>query len=99
MDWPVRGGFFRSDPVTMNFLHVLLQVIQAVCAILLIIIVMNQTSKESGMGGALGGGQGGGGGSRYSGGYEEKLDMTARNLVIGFLVTSLLVAIIGHSIG
>jgi protein translocase SecG subunit len=80
----------------MNILHVILQVLQFILAIALIGVVMSQTSKDQGLGGTLGGGDGGGGGSRYTGGYEEKMDNLAKNLVISFLVLSFIVALVGH---
>jgi len=80
----------------MVIVHYIAQFVQFASAIALIMIVMSQTSKEQGLGGTLGGGDGGGGGSRYRGGFEEKLDNTARNLAYFFLGISLFVAWIGQ---
>jgi protein translocase SecG subunit len=80
----------------MNVIHILLQIIQVIIAVVLVVIVTSQTDKDQGMGGAFGGGAEGGGGSKYSGGYEEKLDDLAKNLSYGFLIVSVLVAFIGH---
>ena len=80
----------------MSIFHIVLQVVQFFLAISLIIIVVTQTSKDQGLGGAIGGGDGGGGGSRYTGGYEEKLDNLSRSLAFWFLGISFLVAIVGH---
>jgi protein translocase SecG subunit len=78
-------------------LHNLLMFVQAVIALVLIGIVMSQTSKDQGMGGALSGQNADA--ARYKGGYEEKLDNTAKNLAYSFLALSFLVAWIGHKIG
>jgi preprotein translocase subunit SecG len=83
----------------MNYVHIIFQVVQAIIAVVLIAAVMSQTGKDQGMGGAMGGGESQGGGSRYKGGYEEKLDNTTRNLAYGFLIVSLLVAVLGRMVG
>jgi len=82
----------------MNILHILLQVVQFACAIGLIVAVTSQTSKESGMGAAFGGG-GDTGNTRFTGGAEEKIENLTRNLAYGFVVLSLLVAIVASKLG
>lgn len=79
----------------MNAIHILLQIVQIIIGIVLIVIVTSQTDKDQGMGGAFGGGADGGG-SKYTGGFEEKLDNLAKNLSFSFLIISVLVAYIGH---
>jgi protein translocase SecG subunit len=97
MEWR-RGGCAakESQHTGMNAIHILLQIIQVIVGITLVVIVTSQTDKDPGMGGAFGGGGEGGGGSKYSGGYEEKLDDLAKNLSFAFLIISVLVAFIGH---
>ena len=77
----------------MHYVHIILQVVQAIIAFALVGFVMSQTGKDQGMGGAMGGGEAAGGGSRYKGGYEEKLDNTTRALAFAFLFFSLAVAV------
>lgn len=97
MEWRCRGfGFARALFGTlMNIIHILLQIVQVVLAIMLIVIVTSQTDKDQGMGGAFGGGADAGG-SKYTGGFEEKMDNLSKNLSFSFLIVSVLVALIGH---
>lgn len=90
-----HGGGAGFHGNIMNFIHIVLQIIQIVLAVVLIIIVTGQTDKDQGMGGAFGGGADAGG-SKYTGGFEEKMDNLAKNLSYSFLIVSVLVAFIGH---
>lgn len=81
----------------MNIFHILLQVVQFACAIGLIVAVTSQTSKESGMGAAFGA-SGDTGNTRFTGGAEEKIENLTKNLAYGFVILSLLVAIVASKL-